>query len=250
VQGGSLETKARPAPEYAYRYTLTDENLQDKTKSGDGRLEEGERARITVEVTNRGRAESPLLEVNLSADDKEELYLEEARRKVEKVAAGSAQSAPFSFKVIRPLESGQVKVGLSFTDRGAGGFLVDGLEFPTKTPYRASEARVSPQITLAEPAPLVTEAEQVTLAVSATDDGAVKDIVVYRGEKKLTYARNREGAAPFPLTLSVPLESGSNRIVIVARDDKDISAQKVLYIHRRGADAVAVAAPAEKPALP
>ena len=198
LAGGSLETKARPAPEYAYRYTLTDENLQDKAKSGDGRLEEGERARLTVEVTNRGRAESPLLEVNLSADEKEELYLEEARRKVEKFATGAAQSAPFSFKVIRPLESGKVKIGLSFTDRGAGGFFVDALEIPTNAPYSAGESRVPPQITLAEPAPLVTDAAQVTLALSATDDGSVKDIVVYRGEKKLTYARNREGAAPFP----------------------------------------------------
>jgi carboxyl-terminal processing protease len=249
VSGGSLETKARPAPEYAYRYTITDENLQDATKSGDGRLEAGERARLTVEVTNRGRAESPLLEVNLSADEKEELYLEEARRKVEKFAAGSAQSAPFSFKVIRPLESGRVKIGLSFSDRGAGGFLMDGLEIPTNAPYSAGESRVPPQIVLAEPAPLVTEAAQVTLALSATDDGSVKDIVVYRGEKKLIYARNREGAAPFPVTLAVPLESGSNRIVIIARDDKDIPAQKVFYIHRRNADAVAAAA-VEKPALP
>jgi len=249
VAGGSLETKARPAPEYAYRYTLTDENLQDKAKSGDGRLEEGERARLTVAVTNRGQAESPLLEVNLSADEKEELYLEEARRKVEKFAAGSTQSAPFSFKVIRPLESGKVKLVMSFTDRATGGFFIDGLEIPTNAPYVASESRVPPQITLAEPAPLVTEAAQVTLALSASDDSRVKDIVVYRGEKKLTYARNREGAAPFPVTLAVPLENGSNRIVIIARDDKDIPAQKVLYIFRRGADAVADAA-AGKPALP
>lgn len=252
VQGGSLETKARPAPEYAYRYTLTDENLQDKTKSGDGRLEAGERARLIVEVTNRGQAESALLEVNLSADEKEELYLEDARRKVEKFAAGSVRSAPFSFKVIRPLESGLVKVGLSFTDRGAGGFLMDGFEIPTKGPYSAGESRVPPQISLAEPAPLVTEAAEVTLALSATDDGSIKDVVIYRGEKKLTYARNREGAGPFPVTLSVPLESGSNRIVIIARDDQDIPAQKVLYIHRRGAAAVAAAgaAAAGKPALP
>ena len=152
--------------------------------------------------------------------------------------------------MIRPLESGKVKIGLSFTDRGAGGFFVDALELPTNAPYTAGESRVPPQITLAEPVPLVTEEAQVTLAVSATDDGSVKDIVVYRGEKKLTYARNREGAAPFPVTLSVPLENGSNRIVVIARDDKDIPAQKVFYIHRRGADAVAAAAATEKPALP
>jgi carboxyl-terminal processing protease len=246
VTGGSLEIKARPAPEYAYRYTLRDENLQDKAKSGDGRLQEGERARLDVEVTNRGKAESPLLEVNLSADEKEELYLEEARRKIEKVAPGATQKAQFSFKVIRPLESGRVKVGLSFTDRAAGGFFMDSVELPTDAPYTATEARVPPQIALVDPPPLVTDAEQVLLTLSATDDGSVKDVVVYRGEKKLTYARNREGAAPFPVTLTVPLENGSNRIVIVARDDKDIPAQKVLYVHRRGGDAVAAAEAAGK----
>ncbi|MHB8835617.1 MAG: S41 family peptidase [Candidatus Methylomirabilia bacterium] len=250
LSGGSLETKARPAPEYAYRYTLADENLQDRKKSGDGRLEEGERARLTVEVTNRGPAESPLLEVNLSADEKEELFLEEARSKIEKFATGSTKSAAFSFKVIRPLESGKVKVGLSFTDRGAGGFFMDALEIPTSTAYNAGEARVPPQITLAEPVPLATDEASVTLSVSATDDGSVKDIVVYRGEKKMTFARNRAGAAPFPVTLSVPLENGSNRIVVIARDDKDIPAQRVFYVHRRGADAVAAAGAIAKPGLP
>jgi carboxyl-terminal processing protease len=251
MTGGSIETKARPTPDYAYRFTLTDENLQDKAKSGDGRLEIGERARLTVEVTNRGAAESPLLEVNLSADDKEELYLEEARRKVEKLAAGAGQSAPFSFKVIRPLESTRVKVGLSFSDRAAGGFFTDGLEIPTATPYTAAESRVPPQIAIGDAPPLVTDAAQITLAVSATDDGAVKDVIVYRGEKKISYSRNREGAAPFPVTLTVPLESGSNRILIIARDDKDIAAQKVLNVHRRGAEAgETAAAAAEIPARP
>jgi carboxyl-terminal processing protease len=251
MTGGSIETKARPTPDYAYRFTLTDENLQDKAKSGDGRLEVGERARLTVEVTNRGAAESPLLEVNLSADEKEELYLEEARRKVEKLAAGAGQSAPFSFKVIRPLESTRVKIGLSFSDRAAGGFFTDGLEIPTTTPYTAAESRVPPQIAIGEPPPLVTDAPQITLAVSATDDSAVKDVIVYRGEKKISYSRNREGSGPFPVTVTVPLESGSNRIVIIARDDKDIPAQKVLNVHRRGADAGATAAATlEAPARP
>jgi hypothetical protein len=96
----------------------------------------------------------------------------------------------------------------------------------------------------------VTDASQITLAFSASDDSAVKDVIVYRGEKKISYSRNREGAAPFPVTLTVPLESGSNRILIIARDDKDIPAQKVLYVHRRGGEAAVAATPAAAPALP
>jgi carboxyl-terminal processing protease len=250
IAGGSVETKARPAPEYAYRYTVADENPQDASKSGDGRIEIGERVRLTLEVTNRGGAESPKLEVNLSADEKEELYLEEARRKVENLTAGTAQSAPLSFKVVRPLESGRVKVGLSFSDRGAGGFFADGLELPTAAPYTAVESRVPPRITLAAAPPLVTGDAQVNLEVSTDDDAVVKDVIVYRGEKKISYSRNRENAAPFPVSVAVPLEEGSNRLLIMVRDDKDIPAQKVLYIHRRGGDGTIAASAPAAPAQP
>ncbi|HEY5997924.1 MAG TPA: S41 family peptidase [bacterium] len=243
IEGGSVQTAPRPAPEYAYRYTLADENLTDKAKSGDGRLEEGERARLSVEITDRGAA-SPLLETNLSADEKEELYLEAARAKIEKLAAGGAAKADFSFKVVRPLEDGHVKVGLTFSDRGAGGFFADTLDIPTAAPYKPAEARVPPQISLATPAPLVTDAAEVTLSLNATDDGGVKDLVLYRGEKKLSYQRNREGGTRYPVTVTVPLEGGSNRIAVVVRDEKDIPAQKVIYVFRRGAQAEVAATPA------
>jgi hypothetical protein len=52
------------------------------------------------------------------------------------------------------------------------------------------------------------------------------------------------------VTLTVPLDSGANRIVIIARDDKDIPAQKVLYIHRRGGEKTAAAVPAPGPPRP
>ena len=39
--------------------------------------------------------------------------------------------------------------------------------------------------------------------------------MVYRGEKKLSYQRNRDGGTRYPATVTVPLESGSNRIAIV-----------------------------------
>ena len=75
----------------------------------------------------------------------------------------------------------------------------------------------------------------------------MKDVVVYRGEKKLVYQRNREGASPYAVTITVPLEGGSNRIAVVARDDQDIAAQKVLYIFRRGAGGEVAATPMDDP---
>jgi hypothetical protein len=146
--------------------------------------------------------------------------------------------------VVRPLENGHVKVGLTFSDRGAGGFFGDTLDVPTAAPYTAAEARVPPQISLVAPPPLVTDAAEITLSLDAMDDGGVKDVVVYRGEKKLSYHRNRAGGTHYPVKVTVPLEGGSNRIAVVVRDEKDIPAQKVLYVFRRGGEAEVAATPA------
>ena len=38
----------------------------------------------------------------------------------------------------------------------------------------------------------------------------------------------------FPLEVEMPLEEGSNRLLVVARDQKNIVAQKTFYVFRSG----------------
>jgi carboxyl-terminal processing protease len=232
--GGSVQTNARPSPSFAYTYTATDENAADRTKSGDGVLEEGERLRLDLAVENDGGAASPRVDVNLHADEKERLYLEEVRRRLENLGAGDTQHAALAFRVEKPLEDGRVKANITISDRANGSFFADTLEFPTGAPYEKSGARLPGRITLTETPALTTENESVPLAFRVDDDGAVKDVVVYRGQKKIHFARNTAGGKSFPVSLSVPLEKGSNRLVIVARDDKEIPSQKVIYVYRKG----------------
>jgi len=242
---GSVRTVARDVPQYAYRYELADENPEKPALSGDGRLEEGERARLSVTLTNRGGVESPAVEANLFADEKEQLYMEEVRSKLEKLAPGASLGAKLSFKVLRALEDGSVKINLTFNDRGAGGFLSDSFEVPTRTAYERTGSRVPPLISVGDAPPLQTESDAVTFTVKASDDGSVRDLVVYRGEKKIAYERNAAGGASFETAVTVPLEPGSNRVLVVARDDKEIPAQKVLWIYRRGGESELAAAPRE-----
>ncbi len=232
-EGSTLvRSAARPRPEFVYRYELADENPADPKKSGDGVLEEGERAKLTLRVRNVGSIPAKSVEVNIRGDEKEDLYLEAARHRFDALGPGEEQSAVMALRLIKASEEGKVLLGVSVADRDASAFLSDNLTFPVGKPYAAREARVPPSFEVESPPPLRTTAPKVLLKVKVSDDEAVKDFYAYLGDKKIRYERNRGSGKTFAVTLEVPLEEGSNRLVLAARDQKDISASRTFFIHR------------------
>ncbi len=226
-----------PKPDYAYRYELSDENPSDPARSGDGRLEEGERALLNLRVTNRGAAPGDELVVNIRGEAKEQLYLEAARHRFEGLAPGGDVEAPMAFRVDKADEDGRIEVVVSLSDQEYGRFFGDTLKFEAGEPYETRSARIPPEIRLEGDVPLRVDRETLRLRVRVSDDEAVKDFYAYLGDKKLRYVRNADGDADLSVDLDVPLEPGANRVVLVARDDKEIQASRVLFVHRTAADA-------------
>ncbi len=227
----AARVKGTPRPMFAYAYRLTDENPADPALSGDGRLQQGELARLVLEVTNRGRAETGKVEVNIRGEEKEQLYLEKARYRFEAVDPGETVEAPMAFRVVKAEEDGRIRLGVSVTDRDYGVFFSDNLTFWQDKPYPAAQRREPPRFEL-EPPPLHTDAGRIVIEVTAVDDEAVKDVYAYRGRDKIRYVRNRSRGARLPVRLEVDLEEGSNRIVVVARDDKEIVASRTFFVYR------------------
>lgn len=232
---GAARTVAIPAPEFVYTYTLADENPADAKHSGDGVLSEGERARLTLRVRNRGDGASDAAEVNIRAEEEEELYLEAARDKLETLAPGQVREAPMTFRVVKADEDGKVRVGVVISDRDFAAFLGDQLTFVTDTAYQPAGARIPPTFRLASPPPLSTTDEKLELTVVAADDEALKDFFAYRGENKIRYERNRGGGKELTVRLEVPLEEGSNRLVLAARDDQEMQGNRTFFVFRRKA---------------
>ncbi|GAB4268990.1 MAG: hypothetical protein Kow0092_22890 [Deferrisomatales bacterium] len=231
---GAIGALTVPAarPDFVYAYRMADLNPADPAKSGDGTVEEGERVRLELRVRNRGEAASETAEVNIRGDEKEELYLEAARRKLDALAPGAEQTAPMEFRVVRASEDAEITVGVAITDREFSTFFTDKLTFSIGKPYSPEGFRAPPVIELPPDAPLTTGAERVTLELRARDDGRVKDFYAYRGEKKIHYLRNRQEGGALTVRLEVPLEEGSNRIVLAARDDEDLLASRTVFIYR------------------
>jgi hypothetical protein len=186
---------------------------------------------LVIRVRNRGDAPSETVEVNIRGDEKEQLYLEAARQKIEELGAGQRADAPMAFRVVKADDEGKVLVTVSLSDRDYGSFFSDTLSFPSGKPYLARDARLPPTIQVKEP-PLRTDRENLLLEVSVADDEAVKEFYAYLGDKKIFYERNHAGGPKLPVRLEVHLKPGSNRLVLAARDQKDISASQTLFIFR------------------
>jgi carboxyl-terminal processing protease len=229
---GSADTRAMPLPAFAYTCTIVDENPDDPSRNDDGILEEGERARLTLSVSNQGLAASDKIEINLHADEKQSFYLDEVRRKFESLAPGETRDTTLSFRLLEAADDGEVEVRITISDREHGRVFADTLKLKTGTPYTRRHVRFPPRFTLAQAPPVRTDSETVTLKLTVTDDEAVKEFYAYRGDKKISYLRNREGGTAFPVEIKIPLESGSNRISLFARDRNNIVSQQVIHIHR------------------
>ncbi|HSH70076.1 MAG TPA: hypothetical protein VK997_09165, partial [Deferrisomatales bacterium] len=199
----------------------------------------GERVRLELAVHNRGAATSETAEANIRGDEKEELYLEDARHKLEGLAAGQSAAAPMVFRLVKATEEGDVVVGVSVADRDYSAFFGDSLKFRLGQPYSAEATRFPPQFGFPEALPLRTVADRLVVQVVVTDDQTVADFYAYLGDDKVHYARNPQASAALPVTFEVPLEMGSNRLVLSARDNQHLSATRTYLIFR---DAVQAAA--------
>ncbi len=220
-----------PRPEFAYAYRMQDENPADPARSGDGRLEEGERVRLDLRIWNRGNGDAGPVEVNIRGEEKEQLYLEKARYRFDALPAGAEVEAPMAFRVVRADESGEIRVGVTVTDRDHGTFFSDELSFQSGRPYPASERRAPPEFEGPD-LPLHTDAPRVAIEFVVRDDRRIKDVYAYRGNKKILYRRNRGGGPDLKVRLEAELEEGSNRIVLVARDDNGTLSSKTLFVYR------------------
>jgi carboxyl-terminal processing protease len=82
---------------------------------------------------------------------------------------------------------------------------------------------------------LLTSSPTIRLSGEALDDERVQDLYIFVNDKKVYYKSNRDSSfgphLPFDATL--PLKKGKNRILIVARENKDLTSRAILMVLRR-----------------
>ena len=101
---------------------------------------------------------------------------------------------------------------------------------------RVTEAMANrpPQISLASDPPLAIRDETLHLEGEVTDPDRVLDMYIFVGRRKPFYLSNRRSQDQHQLTFSadIPLEGGSNQVLIVARETSDLVSRRHLVVRR------------------
>lgn len=116
---------------------------------------------------------------------------------------------------------------------------VEPLEGQTELPEPRFEVRMDntpPEIDLSAEPPARISADHLDLEGVVNDADRVLDMYVFVGRRKVFYLSNREGADPRRMAFNarLPLEPGSNTILIVARESGDVFARRIMIIRRDG----------------
>lgn len=229
-EGESL-FRAPEKPEFAYTYSMSDRNPGKKELNANGVLDPGDEIDIILTVDNTGKGTGKTVEVNIRGDGEENIYLKSARQKLENFEPGQSRQAPMSFRFEKPDEEGNVKIVVSVSDADNNVFLSDELKFKAGKPYAADGKRAQPVIRLASLPPLRTANPKLKLAATAEDDGSVKEIYAYLGDKKVFYQKNQDKKKKLDAKFTVELKPGSNFLTIAATDDQEMISRKSFFVH-------------------
>lgn len=92
----------------------------------------------------------------------------------------------------------------------------------------------------------VSEGGDVTISGVVTDDKGIRDVIVYRGDRKLAYAGGGSGSPlkSVPFSATTELEEGRNVLVVYARDSEGLTTTRSVSVFRPG-DSVAGPVPGE-----
>jgi len=108
---------------------------------------------------------------------------------------------------------------------------------PPQARFEVRMDNTPPEITFSSEPPLRVSSETLTLRGEVHDDDRVLDMYIFVGRRKMFYLSNRGGEDQTRTSFNaeLPLEPGSNYLLIVARESGDVVARRILIVRRDGA---------------
>jgi carboxyl-terminal processing protease len=248
----SVETTGVALPRYAWDWSLDDTAGGD----GDGLPEVGETVTLAYRVTNVGAGEGGEVTFSLRKDSSlgKAVELKEARFAIERLAPGATAERKLQLRIVGEVDEGKVplEVSLRENERYDYGTVTRAgfYEYYVATEKITLELGKAPQAVHREPPsievtrapPTATTDRSVTVSGVAADERGVRDVVIYNGRQKLTFAGGGDEAHPaptLPFSATAELAEGNNMLVIAVRDGDGLTTTRSLDVLRSPAVAQA-----------
>jgi len=225
-----VPVKEAPKPEFSFKFDMP------TVRKGKA-MPKGPSIPLSVVVTNSGDGPSgEETALTVSNECGEDFFIEKGRTKIGALAPKARRRASFSFhflKDAKPEKDCAIKLAVAHLTNFT--IMSKRIELsPDKGTTRPAEGKTygPPRIELSK-APETTSEDSVTIAGTIKDVDPIRDCFVFVGKRKVAYIPNADKSNTMNFSVNLPLEEGSNRISIGARDIEDIMSRKVIVIERR-----------------
>ena len=244
VSDHMVRTVGMPLPQFAWSYEILDGGAPDTNGDQDGIVEAGETVALRVTVTNTGAGDSSSAFAKIRNRSGKDVDLRIGTLELGEIPAGESVTGDFVFQV----RGARPELDLTFElgdneryDYAAvirGGFYgyftqSEDLAIPVGRPG-TWDARMPPSVEVSRLPELVSANPQVVISGVATDDVAVRDLIVYHrsedDEGKVFYQGGDTGVTALPYTVDAQLEDGWNVFVILVRDEQGLTAIKSVNV--------------------
>jgi carboxyl-terminal processing protease len=226
----AMIVKEKPRPRFFYRITTRDD-IAPAQGNGNASIEPGETILIELEIANRGEGVSGPLTVLLRSGEGNRVFLKKGRQTIDALKPDELQTAFFLFDFLNLPEDGDLDFALDIID---GTFQMSSLNHRLKLPLKRKIAPITnlpPAISIT-PRQLLSRSPEFDLIATIEDDKGIKDIYVFLNQKKIHYQNylKTPQRQTIPFSIRLNLNDDMNHIMIVARDDNNVTVQKNLYL--------------------
>lgn len=254
-----VETVGRGLPTFAYRVTMHDGGTDGSQGDGDGIPEVGEVVELELEVLNTGTGptaeafarvknrsgrhldlRSGLVEVGEPRSATGESCVPDSAGCKRRLQPGERYTGRMSFELREQPEEGGWKLDLQVGDNRAydyatvqrAGFfeyfqLEESIELQPGQPFD-NGPRQPPQLLVTRAPEGESQAATVVISGKATDDEALRDLMVFHEGDKVFFRGGHGDERTIPFSVERRLEPGANTVVILVRDQRGLSATRAI----------------------
>ncbi|OGG96458.1 MAG: hypothetical protein A2508_00870 [Candidatus Lambdaproteobacteria bacterium RIFOXYD12_FULL_49_8] len=231
----ALIIQEKPMPRFDYQLRFLDNNDKGAAGNKNGIMEPGETIAVEVTVKNNGVGASGKLSLLFKNGEGERVFLKNGRLTLEPLAPGQGSKALFLFEYRgKPLDG---KLDFSF-DLLDSTYPLSSISHKLKVPVEEKEYALQnqlPQITIENPV-WTSKSRKLTFVGKVSDDSGVKDLYLFNKNKKIYYKNFSElkDRKQVEFEVNLELSDEDNRIILVSRDQANVSGQKTVYIRYEG----------------
>lgn len=230
----SVGIEPKDWPRYSYSVRFTDSG-NGASGNGNGLPEPGETIAVEVSVKNQGSGAAGKLTLLWKNGEGERVFLKNGRINLEELKPGDEQTAWFLFEYRQKPLDGVLDFSLDVLDSV---YPLASANQKIKVPLTAKHYSLNNGLPRFEfDVDGVVPKKNFTLKGSVFDPDGVKDVYAFVDKTKVYYQNFNGRSAQEHAEVEIPLELSekSSRVIIVVRDQDNVSGQKTLYLRAQGA---------------